>query len=370
MHFRIPALAALLLVALAARAQGTAPPQLDDGWKVADAGRSGWTTARFAEAEKKIADGTWKGTTSLLVVHRGALVYENYFNEGGRDHLNDTRSLTKTVTAMLVGAAIERGLIPDVQARVFPWFKEHPAPANPDPRKQAITIEDLLTMSSLLECNDENAFSSGNEERMYVTEDWIGFALGLPVKGFPPWETKPADSPHGRAFAYCTAGSFLLGALVERATGKHLDTFSGEVLEEPLGITKSKWNFAPDGTAMGGGGTRFRSRDLARLGELLRNQGKWKDAQVLPVAWVRAMLSVRAQARDDADYGYQIWRFRFPHKGKEEPVWAMSGNGGNYVFIAPQFELVAVITSSAYNQRFAHPQSQAIFRDIVLKAMP
>ena len=360
----------LLCTGAMAAARPTQPPALDDGWPVADAAALGWKTGLFEQAEKNIADGTWKGTTSLLVIHRGRLLYENYFNGGGREQLNDTRSLTKTVTAMLVGAAIDRGLIPNVRARVFPWFKGHPAPANPDPRKQAITIEDLLTMSSLLECNDDNEFSSGNEERMYVTEDWIGFALGLPVKGFPPWETKPADSPHGRSFSYCTAGTFLLGAIVERATGKHLDAFSAEVLEKPLGITRSKWNFAPDGTAMGGGGTRFRSRDLARFGELLRNQGVWKGKSVLPEAWVRSMLTIHAQARDDADYGYQIWRFRFPYKGKEEAVWAMSGNGGNYVFIAPQLELVAVITSNAYNQRFAHPQSQGIFRDIVLKAMP
>ena len=82
------------------------------------------------------------------------------------------------------------------------------------------------------------------------------------------------------------------------------------------------------------------------------------------------MLSVHAQARDDADYGYQIWQFKFPHKDKQIDAWAMSGNGGNYVFIAPDLKLVAVVTSTAYNQRFAHPQSQEIFSDIVLKAIP
>jgi CubicO group peptidase (beta-lactamase class C family) len=134
--------------------------------------------------------------------------------------------------------------------------------------------------------------------------------------------------------------------------------------------TTSKWNFSPDGTAMGGGGARFRSRDLARFGELLRNGGRWNGRRVLSKAWVEAMLTVRARARDDAEYGYQIWRFHFPHRGKDVAVWAMSGNGGNYVFIAPTLDLVAVITSTAYNQRFAHAQSQEIFREIVLKSLP
>lgn len=367
---------ALLLLATAALCAGaqaatpTAPELLEDGWRVGDAGKLGWNTELFDSAEAKIADGTWKGTTSLVVAHDGRLVYEGYFNGGSRDQLNDTRSLTKTVTAMLMGAAMDRELIADEQAPAFPFFAERAQPKNPDPRKQAITIKDLLSMSSLLECNDENQFSSGNEERMYVSEDWIGFVLDLPIKGFAPWDTKPADSPYGRSFSYCTGGSFLLGAIVEKASTETLGEFSGKVLEQPLGIEASQWNQAPDGTYMGGGGTRFRSRDLAKLGELLRNSGQWNGKRVLSEDWVEEMLTVQVQARDDADYGYQIWRFQFPHDGKQLGVWAMSGNGGNYVFISPELDLVAVVTSNAYNQRFAHPQSQEIFRDIVLKAMP
>lgn len=357
-----------MLTASALAASGV-PARLDDGWKVTTLADARWDAQPLATAESRIADGTWKGVTSLLVAHRGQLVYENYFNGGGRDVLNDTRSLTKTLTAMLVGAAIDAGSISDAQTKVYAFFEDKRPVQNADPRKLDFTLEDLLTMSSLWECNDENAFSSGHEERMYVTEDWIRFALDLPIKGFAPWQSKPADSPYGRAFAYCTAGSFVLGAVVERATKKHLDAFSADVLEKPLGITTSKWNFAPDGTAMGGGGARFRSRDLALFGELLRNEGRWNGRRVLSKSWVKAMLTVHAQARDDAEYGYQIWRFHFPHHGKDVAVWAMSGNGGNYVFIAPTLELVAVITSNAYNQRFAHPQSQEIFREIVLKSM-
>ncbi len=370
MRLHLTFLLAALLPTAAVAADYVVPERTDDGWAVADARSAGWDLTAFATAERQIADGAWKGVTSLVVAHRGALVYERYFNDGARDRLNDTRSLTKSLTALLVGAAIDRGLIPDAQERVSTYFADHQPFEHPDPRKAAITVEDLLTMSSLLECNDENQFSSGHEERMYVSEDWIGFTLGLPIKGFAPWETKPADSPHGRAFSYCTAGSFLLGALVERAARQPLPAFSRETIEKPLGIGAAQWNLAPDGTAMGGGGTRLRSRDLAKLGELLRADGQWHGKPVISRAWARAMLTVRAQARDDADYGYQIWRFRFTYGGREQPAWAMSGNGGNYVFIVPELDLVAVITSSAYNQRFAHPQSQGIFRDVVLAALP
>jgi len=375
MHIRL--FARLLPGLVAAGAIGVAhaayhpPGRADDGWPVADATALGWNTGVLAGVEAKIADATYKGVTSIVVADHGRLVYEAYFNGGGRDTLNDMRSATKTLTALLAGAAIERGLIPDVHAKVYPYFVDRRPFLHPDARKDAFTLEDLLTMSSLWECDDDNAFSSGNEERMYVGEDWLHFALDLPIKGFAPWMKKPADSPYGRAFSYCTAGSYVAGALVERAAGRHLDAFSADVLERPLGIARTQWNFAPEGIAMGGGGTRLRSRDAAKVGQLLAAQGEWQGRQVIAKAWIAAMLTPHAQARDDAEYGYLAWRFHFAlGDGRDQPVWAMSGNGGNYVFAIPERQLVAVVTSSAYNQRYAHPQSQEIFREFVLKAAP
>ncbi|MGE7137612.1 serine hydrolase domain-containing protein [Luteibacter sp. NPDC031894] len=345
------------------------PAPANDGWAVADAGKLGWHTATLSTLEDKVADGSFKKITSVVVADHGRLVYEHYFNDGSPDLLNDVRSASKSLTAMLVGAAIERGAIRDVKAPVYAFFPEIRI-EQPDPRRATVTLEDLLTMSSIWECDDENPASSGNEERMYVTERWLDFALNLPIRGYAPWVSRPKDSPYGRTFSYCTAGSFVAGAVVERATKRPLADFAHEVLEEPLGITKSKWNVSSEGIGMGGGGTRYRSRDLAKLGQLAADSGRWKGKAVLPAAWVHAMLTPHAQARDDADYGYLWWQFRFPIHGVETKVWAMGGNGGNYVFVLPERGLVAVITSQAYNQGYAHPQSQAIFRDIILASMP
>ena len=361
---------ALSSAALPAAAGHYEPPKAgDDGWSVADAKALGWNTTLLGTLEDKVAAGTYKKITSVVVADHGRLVYERYFNGGSVDLLNDVRSATKSVTAMLVGAAIQRGAIRDVKAPVYAFFPEVRV-AHPDPRLAGITLEDLLTMSSIWECDDDNPFSSGNEERMYVTERWLDFALNLPVRGYAPWVKRPADSPHGRTFAYCTVGSFVAGAVVERATKQPLAAFAHDALEAPLGIAKVQWNRSSEGIGMGGGGTRYRSRDLAKLGQLAADEGRWKGTQVLPANWVRAMLTVHAEARDDADYGYQWWQFRFPVHGVETKVWAMSGNGGNYVVVLPERGLVAVVTTQAYNQGFAHPQSQGIFRDIVLAALP
>jgi CubicO group peptidase (beta-lactamase class C family) len=373
---RLPFLLCTLLVLAAPGVHATpaptaaaTPPALDDGWKVADARATGWNMATLAALEQAIADGKAPNTSSVLIVRDGALVYERYFGDADRQTLHDTRSATKSITALLVGAAIDRGRLPGAQAKVYDAFGDRHW-QQPDPRKRAITVEDLLTMSSQLECDDDNAFSSGNEERMYVSADWTQFVLDLPIKGYAPWMRRPEASPHGRAFSYCTAGSFLLGALVENATGQRLEDFAAQALERPLGITDVRWGRSAEGVGMGGGGTRYRSRDLAKFGQLLLDQGRWRGRRIVAADWVRAMTTVHAQAREDADYGYLLWRFRFPVRGVERGVWAMSGNGGNYVFVLPEERLVVVITRSAYNTPKMHPQSQALLADYVLKALP
>lgn len=351
------------------------PATAADGWKVADARQLGWKLSRLADLETAIAANEFPGVTSIVVAQQGKLVYERYFGDGTPERLNDTRSATKSITALLVGAAIDRQLLPSAQAKVYDYFGDQAPWQHASARKSAITVEDLLTMSSAWECDDENQFSSGNEERMYLSESWTRFALDLPLRGFAPWMTRPENSPHGRAFSYCTAGSFLLGALVEKVAGKPLAAFSAEVLERPLGITQVQWNTSSEGVGMGGGGTRYRSRDLAKLGQLVADGGRWQGRQIISKAWIDQALTVHAQAREDANYGYQFWNFRIPGSTADggkvtTPAWAMSGNGGNYVFIVPELKLVAVITRSSYNQRNVHPQSQQMFGDYLLKALP
>lgn len=341
--------ACLSLTALAA------PPRLDP--------------APLAALEAAIATEDIKQVTSVLLLVDGEVAYEHYFNGADAETLNDVRSASKSVTALLVGAAISDGHLPGVHARVYDYFPEFTAKHPVDARLRSTTVEDLLTMSSLWECDDQNQFSSGNEERMYVTERWLDFALALPVKGFAPWMSRPEDSPHGRAHAYCTANSFVLGAVLERATKMPLAEYAAQALERPLGITRSHWNRSPEGIGMGGGGTRYRSRDLARLGELVLAGGRWQGKQLVPADYVAAMIRPQARADDGSDYGYQWWGLKLPVDGRETTVWAMSGNGGNYVFVMPEKKLVAVVTSRAYNRNYAHPQSRRVLTGFLLPAL-
>jgi CubicO group peptidase (beta-lactamase class C family) len=315
-----------------------------------------------------VAAGTYQQITSVLVTRGDAVLYEHYFDDGGPEALRNTRSATKTVTGMLVGAAVDRGLLKP-ESKVLPYFRDRRPLANPDRRKEQITVEDFLTMSSLLECDDENRFSRGNEERMYLVEDWVKFTLDLPIKGFPDWQPKPAQSPYGRAWSYCTAGPTTLGPLLERATRQSVPDFAQAVLFQPLGIDTLKWQFTPLGSAMTGGGLELRTRDLAKLGQLYLDGGKWQGRQVISEVWVRRSLTPHANAREDTDYGYLWWLQTFHVNGRNVPTYGMYGTGGNKVFVLPEQGVVAVITTTNFRVPGAHALTDRLFTEQIVPAV-
>ena len=324
---------------------------------------------RLARLEQDVRSGAFNQITSILVARGDNLVLERYFDEGGAEALRNTRSATKTITGMLVGIAIDRGALPDVRARVLHYLPDKLPLQNPDPRKAQITIEDFLSMSSLLECDDENPFSRGNEERMYLVEDWVRFTLDLPIRGFPDWVSRPADSPYGRSWSYCTAGTVTLGSVLERATKRSIPDFAQQFLFAPLGIVHLKWQFRPDGTAMTGGGLNLRSRDLLKLGQLYLNKGLWEGQRVVSSAWVEASTTAHARAREDTDYGYLWWLHTFHAAGHDFRCFAMYGTGGNKVYVFPDEKLTIVITTTNFHVTGAGALTDRLLTEDVLPAL-
>lgn len=347
-----------------------APVLAEPNWPVAEPETQKVSSEGLATMDAAVRAGTFQKITSVLIARHGRLVHEVYFDEAGREGRRNTRSVTKTVTAMLVGAAAARGDLAGVDAPILPFIADHGPFDNPDPRKAAITVEDLLTMSSLLECDDDNSFSRGNEERMYLIEDWVKFAMDLPVRGFPDWIPRPENQPYGRSFSYCTAGVATLGAVVQAATGKPLQDFAHEALFGPLGIEGERWQISPTGLAQGGGGLGLRSRDLLTLGQLLLNQGRWEGRQILPEAWTRAMIAPHVNVDPQkGDYGYLIWLPTYSVAGAPHPAWTMSGMGGNKVAIIPDLDAVVVVTTENFNVRNPHGLADTLIADHVLAAM-
>jgi len=342
---------------------------MNDGWPVASASSAGLSTERLQAMEAAIRGGEFKKISSIVIARHGKLVYENYFDGSDATALRDTRSATKSITDILAGIAIEKGLLSGVDAPILPFFPDKQPLQNPDPRKSKITVEDFLTMSSLLECDDWNDFSRGNEERMYIMEDWIQFALDLPIKGFAPWAKKPSESPYGRSFSYCTAGAATLGGVLERATKTPVPEFAAKNLFAPLGIQKVEWQFSSLGLALTGGGLRLQSRDLLKVGQMYLNSGTWNGSRIVSDGWVKTSTQPHARIDEETEYGYLWWLKSFQAGEKSYGAFFMSGNGGNKVAVFPSLDMVVVLTSTNYNTRGMHEQTEKLLTDYILASM-
>ncbi len=314
---------------------------------------AGLDPARLQAMEAAVGKGEFPKLGSVLIARHGKLAYEKYF-DGDAATLRDTRSATKSITSALAGIA---GVNP--KARVLDLL---PARArrlkNPDPRKRRMTVEDLLTMSSPLECDDWNDASRGNEEKMYLIEDWAQFILDLPIRGRMRLGTEPEKPPYGRNFSYCTGGVFVLGEVIARVAGMPVDRLAQEKLFTPLGIEHAEWVYSPLGEPQTGGGLRLSSRDLLKIAQLYLEDGRG----IVPAAWVRESVKPHARIDDQTEYGYLLWLKSFAGN----PAVFMTGNGGNKILAFPGLDLAVAITSSNFNARGMHQLTERLLTDYVL----
>ena len=326
---------------------------------------------QLTKLTEQINQNEFKQITSVVVSHKDKIVYENYFNESNAESKQNMRSASKSITSIAIGLAIKDGLIKNVQQTVLPFFKDKMPLDNPDHRKSKITIEDLLTMSSLLECDDWNNASRGNEERMYIIEDWSKFILDLPIRGTAPWRKTPEKSKYGRAAYYCTGGVQVLADIVERVTQQKMSDYLQEKLFNPLNIELPKHSFTPMGVTNGGGGMELTAKDWIKIGQLMMAGGTYNNQQILSKEWVNNSFTRKAVIEENRkiEYGYLWWIFDFKINDKTITAYAASGNGGNYSFMIPELDAQAVITSTAYNTNYGHQQSHKILTDYVIPAL-
>ncbi|MEO0439674.1 MAG: serine hydrolase [Pseudomonadota bacterium] len=309
--------------------------------------------------ETVIERGDLDEVTSVIVEQGGEIRYEKYFGKGGPDRLNDIRSAAKSITALAIGQAINEGSISSVDAKPWTLFR----PGDNRVREQ-ITLRDLLTMSSVLDCNDWTPKSPGNEEKMYPKRIWRDFALGIPIDGDYQRDRKG----QGR-FSYCTAGVFLLGQYLQERSGIRFDRFVEQRLFAPLGIGNVKWKRSRSGEVQSGGQLEIRARDLVPLGRLVLDGGKHDGKQMVPAAWIDEMLTPHVRATATDDYGYLWWLKAFRDRERSLTGWYMSGNGGNKLVILPEIDAVIVVTATNYNKPGMHQISNDIIERAVLPAL-
>jgi CubicO group peptidase (beta-lactamase class C family) len=263
---------------------------------------------------------------SLLVSQHGTLALEYYAPGHGATRLANVKSVSKSLISTLVGIAIERKLIGGVREPIARWFPELRKDA--DPRKQTITIEDLLTMRSGLESTSGGQYGSWVRSR-----NWVRYALGRPMVSDP-----------GSSMEYSTGTSHILSAILTKATKRSTHDFAREALARPIGITLAPWQRDPQGIFFGGNEMLMTPRQMLAVGELYLNRGRARGGQVVPAAWVDASCTPRTRSRWDPDreYGYGWWSQGF---AGQRACFAW-GFGGQYIFVFRELSLVVVVTSS------------------------
>ncbi len=341
------------------------PADLHDGIAVGDITQSPLGRAVADAIVRGILDETYKDVHSVLLYQHGKLVLEEYFYGYSVQRRHQLRSATKSIVSALAGIAVDRGLISGANEPVLPHMS-YSSYANPDPRKAAMTLGNFLSMSSGLDCNDHSSTSPGREMVIDDTPDWVKATLDLPMLDLPMM-----DAPGTKGY-YCSGGVAVVGRLIENAVHMKLPDFAHENLFAPLGISRADWTWNYDLTNADKEYSQIhlRPRDMLKLGILFSNGGRWHGRQVISNSWVRASIAEHSHV-DNVSYGYFWWRpwLNVETAGGSEhvDVVAAQGNGGQKIYLAPQYNLVAVFTGGGYNAESTPPNT--IMAKIILPAL-
>lgn len=296
----------------------------------------------------------------LIILKNNHLVMEEYFNTFWRESILDIRSAGKAIIALLLGIAIDQGLVINEEQYLTDFFPDLKNSME-DTFHQEIRIKDLLTMSSGLNANDNDLNSPGSFGNWILQQNWVEYALSLPMLFTP-----------GERYVYNDVCPMLIGAIIEKTAGMNLAAFAKENLFDPLGIREYYWYTAPNGHTVPMGNLYLSTLDFAKIGQLVLNEGKWNGNTIVSSQWIQKMtvksLTIR-QLDPFADYYGYFWFIREVQIGnKNYTCIYASGNGGNLLFVVPEANMVVALTSSAYGQGYGHTRSHYIL-DALLKSL-
>jgi CubicO group peptidase (beta-lactamase class C family) len=264
----------------------------------------------------------------------------NYFDPTIHPYYHDTRahslqSISKTVTSVLIGIAITRGDFKSpLSTPVMRYFDGHPV-KNLDDRKRHMTIENLLTMASGLDWNEDVAYDdpSNPSDLMEASDDWVQFVIDRPMIASP-----------GTVFEYSSGDAELLAYIFQKETHIDIEEYANAYLFQPLGIHTWHWKRSPLGVVDTEGGLYLRTEDLAKIGELYLHGGEWYGKRIVSADWIHASVSPHIDAREGFKYGYLWWLLPY---GQHELAWIARGFGGQRLIVFPDEHLI--VTSTAWH---------------------
>jgi CubicO group peptidase (beta-lactamase class C family) len=319
------------------KVQGVKNPEYwpTDQWNISTPEAQGMDSSILAKTLKQLPGSN---IHSMVLVRNGYLVAEAYNADTQPDKAQDILSATKSITSALTGIAIQDGKLKGTSHKLSEFFPQLVGNA---PDKSAITIDNLLTMTSGLKWDNEGEKSS-NE--MVDSEDWVKYVLGQPVVGKP-----------GKDFMYSNGNAHVMSAILQKVTNMPTSKYAEQKIFEPLGIHDVEWYQDPQNIDIGAFSVHMKARDMAKIGFLYLHDGQWNNKEVIPAKWVEATL----KKHDDAEYadgsigsyGYFWWLKNMVVDGTDKRInmFYAAGSGGQRIYVLPEQNMVAVFTSNTAN---------------------
>lgn len=333
------------------------PEKITAGWEVSSLEEEGIDTVRINELMSNILLGNFPKIHSVLLVKNGKLVLEEYFYDYNRERLHQIRSATKSIGSVLTGIAIDQGFIKNENERIYQHFKSYEPKEGWDERVRDVTLKSLMTMTSGYGCDDHKG-NFNCERNMYKSDDWLEYALNLPMVYNP-----------GDHWAYNSASLWLVGEVISKKSHMSIPDFADKYLFEPLAITNFQWGFSQKGRAWLAGNAEMRPRDMAKFGCVVLNKGKWKGTQIVSKEWIEK--STKAHVRVGGyEYGYLWWLGKLVKENQIVRAIIAAGHGGQRICVFPTLDLVAVFTSQPDNNPGGHAQIAKMLLNFILPAMP
>lgn len=313
--------------------------------------------------------GELAGLHTVLVIQRGEVLAESYFpgederwgtplgeRAHGPDELHDLRSVTKPIVGLLYGIALAEGKVPPVEAPLIAQFPGY-ADLAEDPARSGILVGHALSMTMGTEWNEDLPYSDprNSEIAMELAADRHRFVLDRPM----------ADAP-GARWTYNGGAVAIAAKLIADGTGMPIDAYAEEKLFAPLGIAEFEWVRGADGVPSAASGLRLKSRDLAKIGQLILQNGVFEGKQVVPATWLERSFTPHAGTGHGLRYGYFWW---LADQG-DPPDWVAGfGNGGQRLGVSPGGGLIVVVFAGNYNQPEAWRLPVRIIEDFVIPAL-
>ena len=335
----IPSVLVLLAAFLSAATLAQEPPAFPagqetywptHGWRSSSPEAQGMDSEALARAfdyirQNQIPIHSW------LIVRNGYVVLDAYFYPFQEGQVHDDASVTKSITSTLIGIAVGEHKLRSVRQPVLSVFSERSV-GNRNERKDRMTVEDLLTMTSGLDSHVDHAEITLREMR--ESKDWVQFMLDRPMMAEP-----------GSKFEYCSGGMHLLSGIIFETTGSTALEFARRELFQPLGIADVIWPSDPQGVNTGWGDLHLRPRDMAKIGYLWLHEGRWEGRQILPVEWMPAATAVHSHpGRENVGYGSGFWVY--PQRSPVE--YEALGRGGQRITLTPAENRIVVFTGGGF----------------------